>query len=90
MSALPPKADICLEHRMRAGQRLIQFRGNKRYCDYKELDVDAVLKLVARSHEPGYWHWIVWDAKSKKTLDPKKKPYKIPPAKIKSYLPVWR
>ena len=68
--------------------RLKRFSKSGDYANYKELDVDAVLKLVTRHHRRGTHHWVVWDAKAKKPLDPMEDPYLVPPAKITSYLPI--
>ncbi len=41
-----------------------------------DLGADALLKTTPRSD--GDWHWMVWDARRKKILDPKKVPYRRP------------
>jgi ABC-type bacteriocin/lantibiotic exporter with double-glycine peptidase domain len=53
---------------------------------YRELRHNALLKLVTPSHKSGCWHWVVWDARRKKLLDPRKQPYRR--FRITSYLPV--
>jgi hypothetical protein len=55
---------------LRSARRLVPFRGNKKYGDYKDLPADAILKLVSSRHRGGTFHWVVWDAKRKKILDP--------------------
>jgi hypothetical protein len=54
-------------HRFAIGcsSRLIR---STRQCHYRNLEQDAILKTRTRSD--GDWHWIVWDAKRKKFLDP--------------------
>ena len=39
--------------------------------DYSELDQDAILKTKPRNSD-GNWHWMVWDSKRSKLLDPRK------------------
>ena len=50
--------------------------------DYRELKSDALLKVI----RPGKWwfHWIVWDAKRERHLDPKQPAVKRP--NVSSYL----
>lgn len=47
-----------------SGKRLVPLRTQS----YRDLDTNALLKVG----RPGksWWHWIVWDAKRKKFLDP--------------------
>jgi hypothetical protein len=79
------------EFGLKSARRLTQFRGNKHIHDYKELKHDAMLKLVnPRTHRSGSFHWVVWDARRRKILDPQHPRYKIPPARITSFLKVWR
>jgi hypothetical protein len=79
------------EFGLKSAKRLRQFRGNKQYHDYKELNFDAMLKLVdPKTHRGGSFHWVVWDAKRRRRLDPQSPRYKIPPARITSFLTVWR
>jgi hypothetical protein len=76
---------------LKSAKRLERFRRNGDYHSYKELDVDAVLKLVdPKIHRPGTYHWVVWDSKRRKRLDPQRPRYKVPPAKITAFLRVWR
>jgi hypothetical protein len=76
---------------LKSPKRLVQFRGNKKYPNHRALNVYAILKLVDRRyHNRRYWHWVVRDAKRRKILDPQWHPYKVPPARITSFLPVWR
>ncbi len=71
--------------------KLTQFRGNREYKHYKKLNFDALLKLKdSEAHKDGNWHWIVWDAKRKKKLDPQDPAYKVPPARIISFIRVRR
>jgi hypothetical protein len=81
----------------KSAKRLEQFRGNEQYPSYKQLDFDAILKMVHRRRRNGSadwggtYHWVVWDSKCGRTLDPQRPPYKIGPAhRITSYLRVWR
>jgi hypothetical protein len=41
----------------------------KRYARYSELPENAILKANPRKGGR-YWHWIVWDVRRKKLLDP--------------------
>jgi hypothetical protein len=60
---------------------LIQFRRNSKFSSHESLPFDAILKLIAPSHKPGYCHWVVWDSRLGRIQDPQsprfKKPYKI-------------
>jgi hypothetical protein len=74
---------------LKSAKRLTQFRGNKEYPDYKKLDFDAVLKMVHR--KGGSYHFVVWDAKRRRILDPNYPPFRIGRAhRITSYLRTWR
>jgi hypothetical protein len=59
-------------------KRLSPLRGR----NYRELKSDALLKVI----RPGKWwfHWIVWDAKRERHLDPKQPAVKRP--NVSSYL----
>lgn len=50
------------------------------------LSDDAILKVNVRSD--GSWHWVVWDSKRKKILDPKVPPYTESRLRFHSYLVV--
>ena len=53
---------------------------------YRDLECDAVLKVWPRKDRS--WHWVVWDARRKRVLDPWEPPYMHIHAT--SYLPVTR
>jgi hypothetical protein len=65
---------------LRTGARLVRCGGN-----YRNLPFRAILKTNVTGD--GDWHWIVWDPKSCKTLDPLPHPYRKP--KVVSYLRVY-
>jgi hypothetical protein len=74
--------------KVKSATRLKQFRGNEQYPNYKKLDFDAVLKMKHRGRS--MYHWIVWDSKRGKCLDPQNPSFKIGPAhRITSYLRTW-
>jgi hypothetical protein len=76
---------------VRSAKRLVQFRGNKKYPDHRKLGFDAMLKLVhPKVHRGGNFHWVVWDAKKRKVLDPQRPRYKIRQVRITSFLPISR
>jgi len=54
-------------------RRLVRFGKKRHYTDLRE---DAVLKLKARAHGEREWHWVVWDARRRKLIDPAKFPHK--------------
>ena len=66
-----------------AGPRLVPLRT----CHYRNLTCDAVLKVWPRRNGRD-WHWVVWDARRRRVLDPLPEPYKH--IKAISYLPVTR
>ena len=51
-----------------ASSRLVRSTPRTRY--FRNLEQDAILKTRSRSDND--WHWIVWDGKHKKLLDPEK------------------
>ena len=62
--------------------RLVVLRGR----NFRRLEYDAILKVNVR--KDGHWHWVVWDAKKQRVLDPKRRPYRT--IRATSYLPVNR
>lgn len=58
-----------------------------RSSNYRDLEVDAILKVPFEITVPKPWHWVVWDATRCRILDPYKyfDGTKLPPI---SYLPV--
>ncbi len=54
---------------------------------YKELTHDAVL-LADRDPMTWTWHWLVWDSKAKRVIDPAKRAKKR--FKVTSYLKIYR
>lgn len=63
--------DIMSAYGVSLGNRLIPFR-TRRPTD---LDFDALLKVNARQ-DGKFWHWVIWDYKRQKILDPRRPPYK--------------
>ena len=41
---------------------------------YSNLEFDAILKVWPK--KDGTWHWVVWDARARRILDPLEPPYK--------------
>ena len=50
---------------------LVPFRSTK----YEDLEDNAILKVNPR-RGGAEWHWVVWDAKRRRLLDPRDPPYK--------------
>lgn len=71
--------------KLKCAPRMVTFRSSG-FRNYKDLPTDAILKLIAPTHPPGVWHWVVWDARRKCLLDPRKRPYRR--FRITSYLAV--
>lgn len=69
-----------------SGHRLTRFKKGETCAAMK---TDAVLHVRPyRRRKAKIGHWVVWDSKNRKILDPKKKPYKR--LWVHSYLPVYR
>ena len=68
-----------------SGDRLVRLKVGETCALIK---TDAILKVRPRNRKTGSWHWVVWDAKRRIALDPRKRPYKNPT--VYSYLPVCR
>jgi ABC-type bacteriocin/lantibiotic exporter with double-glycine peptidase domain len=70
-----------LKHFGRKSARNLQSSGQ---INFTKIDwaFDAILKC--NRQENGNWHWIAWDGKQKRMLDPKEPPYKRP--RVHSYL----
>jgi ABC-type bacteriocin/lantibiotic exporter with double-glycine peptidase domain len=45
--------------------------------NYYEFDFDAVLHGFVEEEHPREWHWVVWDSKRRRTLDPYRYPVKF-------------
>ena len=58
-------------HGLELARHLVPFRSTK----YQDLEDDAILKANPR-HGGAEWHWVVWDAKRRRLLDPRDPPYK--------------
>ncbi|MGO9005103.1 MAG: hypothetical protein ACLQB4_04975 [Beijerinckiaceae bacterium] len=71
----PALRDALIRLGRRPSRRLVKFRG------YSVLEYDAILK-VNLYNNGAEWHWVAWDAKRKRILDPWEPPY------IKRYRPV--
>lgn len=55
---------------VRSGKRLIPLRTRK----VESLPFDALIKINPRQRGRE-WHWVIWDHRRGRILDPKKKPY---------------
>jgi hypothetical protein len=74
---------------LKTAERMMSFRSNKRYRRHTALPFDAVLKLVhPRIHRDGGYHWVVWDARRRKILDPDDPPFKLPQVDITQFLAI--
>jgi hypothetical protein len=62
---------IMADHGVSCGRRLIPFRTR----NPTDLRFDALLKVNPRLRGRE-WHWVIWDHRRQRVLDPKKKPYK--------------
>ena len=67
----------------RPATRLVPLRSR----GYRDLEFDAVLKIWPRQNNRN-WHWVVWDFRRKRVIDPLEPPYKR--VRAISYLKVLR
>lgn len=67
---------------LRSARRLIRF--GRETPDPKYILKNAILKVNRRKN--GSWHWMVWDAKRRRLLDPQKPAYKRP--RLSSFLTI--
>src|SRR5581483_2037403 len=58
------------KHRAGCGERMIPMRTRKP----DDLPFDAIIKINPR--RGGKWHWVIWDHRRRRILDPKNPPYK--------------
>ena len=67
---------------LRSAKRLISF--GRETPEPKNIGINAILKVNRRKN--GTWHWIVWDSKRKRLLDPQRPAYKRP--RLSSFLAI--
>ena len=62
---------IMRQHGIAAGERMIPLRSRTPF----ELPFDALIKMNPRRNGRE-WHWVIWDHRRRRILDPKVPPYK--------------
>jgi hypothetical protein len=71
--------------KLRCGSHLIRFKKGE---SPREVGSDAILKVRPPNGKISTWHWVVWDKRRGRIIDPLPKPYKR--LRKYSYLPVYR